>query len=48
MILVEEKKVQKTVKKVNNKIYINTLVPEFNYTNGAGQTVKPQKCCINL
>lgn len=48
MILVEEKKVIRSVKKTNNKIYINTLVPDFNYTDESGRTVKPQKCCINL
>lgn len=27
-----------------NRIYINTLMPGFNYTNSAGESITPNKC----
>lgn len=48
MILVEEKEVKVQVEKIEDKIYINTLVPEFEFKNGSGKTVRPTKCCVNL
>lgn len=32
-------------KKVN-KIYINTMMPGFNYINQLGEVVTPQKCVL--
>jgi len=29
-----------------NRIYINTLVPGFNYINSAGESVTPNKCAL--
>lgn len=31
-----------------NKIYINTLVPEFEYRNKRGELIKQQKYCIEM
>ncbi|WP_372769952.1 hypothetical protein [Lutibacter sp.] len=38
-------------KKINssekiNRIYINTLMPCFNYVNQAGEVVSPEKCIL--
>ncbi|MDD3723498.1 MAG: hypothetical protein PHW92_13610 [Lutibacter sp.] len=29
-----------------NRIYINTLMPCFNYVNHVGEVVSPQKCVL--
>ncbi len=29
-----------------NRIYINTLIPGFNYINKLGEVVRPQKCAF--
>ena len=48
MILVKEK-IQKNgfIKKIN-RIYINTLVPQFQFRNKKGEMVKPNNICIHL
>jgi|GEM_PF-1016088 hypothetical protein len=28
------------------RIYINTLIPGFNYINSAGESVSPKKCAL--
>ncbi|WP_457617420.1 hypothetical protein [Lutibacter sp.] len=33
-------------KKINHKLYINTLMPGFNYTNHLGQVITPKKCVL--
>ena len=53
MILVKEKvqteKVQKNgFKKLLKRIYINTIIPEFQYINKKGEIVKPENICISL
>lgn len=35
-----------TVNEQVNRIYINTLVPCFNYVNQLGEVVSPQKCVL--
>jgi len=32
--------------KKTSRIYINTLIPGFNYTNSLGQTITPKKCTM--
>lgn len=34
------------IKKQLNKIYINTLIPKFNYSNSKGETISPQNCAM--
>jgi len=48
MILVKEK-IQKNgfIKKIN-RIYINTIMPQFQFRNKKGEIVKPNNICINL
>ena len=29
-----------------SRIYINTLIPGFNYTNSLGETITPRKCAM--
>jgi hypothetical protein len=29
-----------------NRIYINTLIPGFNYTNQLGELITPKKCIL--
>ena len=37
----------KVNKKVSVKrIYINTLMPDFSYTNSSGTLIKPKKCVL--
>jgi len=55
MIFVEEKEVkvqveknEVKVEKIEDKIYINTLIPEFEFKNGRGQIVRPSRCCAEL
>jgi len=33
-------------KKATNRIYINTLIPGFSYTNHLGETITPKKCSL--
>ena len=28
------------------RIYINTLMPDFNYINSAGESITPKKCAL--
>jgi hypothetical protein len=28
------------------RIYINTMMPGFNYTNSAGESITPNKCAL--
>ena len=39
-------KIVKHIKINVNKIYINTLTPEFSYTNHKGALVFPKKCIL--
>jgi hypothetical protein len=47
MILVKEKPVKNGIKKIG-RIYINTLVPNFEFRNKQGALIKQQKYCIDL
>lgn len=47
MILVKEKKRNGIVKNVK-RIYINTLVPFFEYRNKKGEIIRPIKCSVLL
>jgi hypothetical protein len=47
MLVVEKPKV-KIVKASTNKIYINTLIPNFNYRNKSGRIIYTRTCCVNL
>lgn len=48
MELVLERKVVNGNKKKSKKIYINTLVPNFQFKNKAGKIIKSANCCITL
>lgn len=50
MILVKEKerKMKNGFKSKINRIYINTLVPQFQFKNKKGEIVQPKNICINL
>ena len=41
------KLVKSTLKgRVTEKIYINTLMPNFSYTNHLGEFITPKKCAL--
>ena len=48
MILVKERKVKNGFKKELNRIYVNTISPQFQFKNKRGKIVKPGDICINL
>jgi len=49
MIIAEKKNSQKVPNKIiSNKIYINTLIPDFQFKNKLGKIIKPIKRCITL
>lgn len=48
MILVKEKRINKEIKKKMKNLYVNTLVPKFQFRNKCGEIVKPINICINL
>ncbi len=35
-----------TLKSNINKIYINTLMPDFNYIDNVGNLIMPKKCAL--
>ncbi len=37
---------KKPNKKVINRIYINTLMPDFKYANHLGELITPKKCVL--
>jgi len=37
---------KKNLKKVSKRLYINTLIPGFSFTNNKGETVTPEKCVL--
>ena len=47
MILVEKIPVKKS-NKISNMIYINTLIPNFQFKNKLGELTIPSNHCINL
>jgi len=47
MILVKELKVKNGARNRFSQIYINTLVPKFEYKNGKGEIVKTTNRCIS-
>tara|TARA_R110001583_G_scaffold84281_5_gene221873 strand:+ start:29825 stop:29971 length:147 start_codon:yes stop_codon:yes gene_type:complete len=48
MNLVEKKIVNKSMIQTTPRIYINTLIPYFEFKNKLGRTVMPIKRCISL
>lgn len=48
MFLVKEKIVENRFKKNSTKVYVNTLVPHFQFKNNKGDIIKPTNFCINL
>jgi hypothetical protein len=49
MIIAEKKDSQKISNKIlGNKIYINTLIPDFKFKNKLGRIIKPINRCITL
>lgn len=48
MILVKERKIKNGFKSKVNRIYVNTLVPQFQFKNKKGEIVEPKNVCINL
>ena len=48
MILVKEKEIRNGFKKKIKRIYVNTLVPQFQFKNKKGEIVVPKNICINL
>jgi hypothetical protein len=41
-------KPKKIRKKLNSRIYINTLIPNFKFKDKFGKIIKPIKRCITL
>jgi len=37
---------KKAEQKVSEKLYINTLAPEFSYLDKLGKLIKPKKCIM--
>lgn len=48
MILVKERKVNNGFKKKLNTLYVNTLVPNFEFKNKKGEIIKPVNISINI
>ncbi len=48
MILIKEREIKNKFKKKLNEVYINTLVPYFQFKNKKGEIVKPVNISINL
>jgi len=48
MILVKEKVQKNGFIKNINRIYVNTIVPKFQFRNKKGEIVKPENICISL
>jgi len=48
MILVKERKLKNGFKKELKRIYVNTIIPQFQFKNKNGEIVKPRNICINL
>ncbi len=49
MILTEEMpKTKKLKNNLNSKIYINTLIPYFQFKNKLGKIIKPINRCITM
>jgi len=48
MILVKQEKMKAEIKNKIKNLYVNTLVPEFQFRNKKGEIVKPTNICINL
>ena len=40
------KNTNKRKKRATNRIYINTLIPDFSYRNHLGETITPNKCSL--
>jgi len=47
MILVKERAIKNGFKKKINRIYVNTLVPQFQFKNKKGEIVVANNVCIN-
>lgn len=49
MLLVAEKPIIKNINmKKTKRIYINTLMPNFEFKNNNGKIVRPKNCCISF
>jgi len=48
MNLVEKNPINKTRIQTKSKIYINTIIPYFQFKNKLGRVVMPIKRCISL
>jgi hypothetical protein len=48
MILVKEQKIKNGFESKIKRIYVNTLVPQFQFKNKKGEIVTPKNICINL
>lgn len=48
MILVKENKLKKGFKTKKNEVYVNTLMPNFEFKNNKGEIIKPLKNNISL
>ncbi len=48
MILVKKRILKKRFKKRFMRIYVNTIIPKFQFINKKGDVVKPSNICINL
>lgn len=46
MLVLEKRKVK--VHNTTNRIYINTLIPNFNFKNKYGKVVSLMNCCVKL
>ena len=38
--------IKRNLKSQVNRIYINTLIPNFSYTNNNGEIIAPKKCAL--
>ena len=48
MILVKERKINNEFKQNFNKVYVNSLVPNFQFKNKKGEIIKPVNISINI
>jgi hypothetical protein len=46
LTVIKNNRKRKTVAVNTSKIYINTLIPGFNYSNSKGETIIPHNCIL--
>lgn len=48
MFLVRENRIKSRFKSKLKRIYVNTLIPYFEYRNKSGQIIRPENKCVYL